>query len=778
MNFRRFLRRLAPKCIANAAVFLFVLLFFSPANLLATRWTGQGQTASWNDGENWESNSVPVPGLSAIFVFDAPAGNTFGFGGKEPFSAASLTFTENAGPFSFSAPSIVLGGSAGDDKTNGYILEDIFCAGSVINRSPNAQVLGSDVTLGWDTVFNASNANLVVSGSLTGASQKLTKEGPADLIISNGKIQLNSLDLKEGRVALVGSEATLQNLLGKNRQSALMVLNGSSLKTDAATPEKTLSLYARISLAGVDKTSGIPSRWDLSGDNLNVYGDPFSLAHGASITNAGAISLMMPLRETNTIDFALSGGSSVFCQGLTIGNTEKYSYKAASNLTFTITGTPLSEKRQTTLSAGGKRINVGFRADSSTRAHNNSLIVTDNARVVDVEQLTVSAGNGDNFNSAQFMEGAFLSCTGMSIGYWGNSNRVKFSGATTRASVGGGDIRIGHTQNWGEAHDNSLSISDGARVSNAGTIIIGQLKSSKGESDSGNFVRVQSGAWLESKGAVVSYAGTRNGLSTNNFMLVEGLDTVWNASASRIGIGYAAAGDSMGNTIYIKDGAIVTNASVVNVGVGSGRTSKGNRLILANGAKLFSTDAVQVGANDNRNKASESEDNSILVAGGKLGWTLWDFGGAGLYIGSATAWNANCKNNKFILGPGAQVKNVGALVIGRGDGNFKENALVLAGGMISAKSLTVREKNGIEVSLTPAGIKPILIETDVTFDYDTYILPTASPGMKSGKIPLLGWKGKAKHLDKLKLAKGVDKKKWTLEIQESNKRIFLDFKEN
>ncbi len=778
MNVNCFLRELDKPRVFIAGFFLFILALLSASDLRANLWTGQGKTTSWNDAGNWESNNVPTPGVSSAFIFDAPAGNSFGFGGKNPFAAGSLTFTETAGSFTFSAPGIVLGGSAADDKANGYILEDIFCPGAIVNSSKHAQILGSDVKLGWDTVFNASNANIIINGSLEGIGRRLTKEGSADLLISNGKVQLDSLEIKDGRVALIGSEAAIQNLVGKTRQSTLMLLNGSVLKTGSADTEKTLNLYATASLAGVDKTSGAPSLWDLSGNNLTVYGYPFSLTHGASLTNAGAISLMMPPSETNTINYSLSGGSSIFCQGLTIGSTEKQYYQTASNITFTITGTPPSEKRQTTLSAGGKPINVGLRFDGNAKAHNNSLLVKDNAHVVDVGQLAVSGGSGDSFNSSQFKEGAFLSCNGMSIGYWGNSNRVEFTGAATRASVGGGDVRIGHSQYWGEAHDNGLSISEGARVGDVGAIIIGQLRGQKGETDSGNFLSVKSGARLESKGALVSHAFARGGLSTNNFMIIEGPDTVWNASASRIGVGYAENGNSMGNSIFIMDGAIVTNASMVNVGVGSGRTSQSNRLILANGAKLFSTDVVQVGANGSSNKTIVSADNSILIVGGELGLTLWDLGGAALYIGSASGWNASCKHNKFILKSGAQVKNVGALIIGRGEGNFKENAIVLAGGMITAKSLSVNKQNGIEVALTPAGIKPILIETDVSFDSDTYVLPKASPSMKSGSFPLLGWKGKSKNLDKLKLAKGVDKNTWTLEIQEANKRIFLNFKAN
>ncbi len=760
-------------------VFFFSLLtIFHPFDLCANLWTGQGNSTSWNDPGNWESGEVPVPSVSTTFIFESPAGNKFGFGGTNPFGAGALIVSENAGQFSFTAPGIVLGGSAADDKVDGFILEDLFFNGSVVNQSKQALILGADVRLGWDTVINASNANVAISGSLDGTGRKLVKEGPADLLISNGQVTLSALDIKNGRVALVGSNATIQDSFGKSRKGELMLLNGSVLTTASSGTGKSISLFPTISMSGVNKTTGAPCKWDLSGDSLTLYGYPFTLSLGASITNTGALTIMMPPGETNRLNYSLAGGASISCTGLTIGSTEARYYQSASNITFTLMGTPLTEKRQTMLNLNGGNINVGLRIDGNARSRHNSLIVKDNARILNANLLTVPAGNGDSFNSAVFRDGAFLSCTGMSIGYLSVSNRVEVVGATTQVSVGGGDVRIGHTQYWGGTRDNGLSIREGATVSQVGKIVIGQGRSNKNENDSGNFLSLQSGARLESQSAIVSHAGSREGVSTNNYIRVEGVGTKWNASGGNIGVGYAESGNSHGNYILITDSALVTNAGPVSVGVASGRTSRGNRLILTNNAKIFSTALVQVGVNNNSNKNNESSDNSILVTGGESGTSLWDLGGAGLYIGSASGWNANSRDNKFILGPGSQIKNVGSLVIGRGEGNFKNNALVLAGGALTAKSLTITELNGIEVTLTSAGIKPLLIETDVTFDYDTTIFPKASPDAKSGSYPLLGWKGKSKNLDKLKLAKSVDKNKWYLEVQEDSKRMYLNYKAN
>jgi hypothetical protein len=478
---------------------------------------------------------------------------------------------------------------------------------------------------------------------------------------------------------------------------------------------------------------------------------------------------------TNGVEYTLADGASIYCRGLSIGCTDERYYRAASNMTFSIVGAPVAAKRQTTLDAGGQRINVGYAFDGKAVVRYNTLTVTDNARVVNADLLVVPGGGGGDFNTATLKGGAFLSCIGLSVGYIGISNRVDISGAGTQAALNSGIIRIGSYDGASPPRGNGLTIRDGAQVVDGDTIIIANSSGyAKGE-DSGNFLILKSGARLVSKSTIVSNVGAKDGMSSKNYMLVEGKGTYWNVSNDNIGVGYAGAGASTENFIGITDGATVTNVSGVIVGSAKGRKSSKNRMIVANGAKLFSSGSVHVGLNSNAGKGSEAEDNIVQIAGGELGNTVWNMGGGSLLIGSAGAWNAASKNNKFVLLPGSAVVNVGVLAIGRGEGDFKGNALVLAGGIITANSLAVSELNGIDVVLSPSGIKPILIDTDVKFDYDTFITPQAAAGAKSGRYPLLGWKGKATNLDKIKLAKGADKKRWTLEILEDQKKIYLNY---
>jgi len=213
------------------------------------------------------------------------------------------------------------------------------------------------------------------------------------------------------------------------------------------------------------------------------------------------------------------------------------------------------------------------------------------------------------------------------------------------------------------------------------------------------------------------------------------------------------------------------------VGAASGGEALGNRLAITNGARVFSSGPVLIGAVNRESKTLGATGNLILVSGGPMGPARWDLGGGALAVGAASAWNGISHGNRLVLQAGAQVVNAGPVQVGRGrDGNFKDNQIVLAGGLLMAGSLEVSERNGIAVELGPWEIKPILVEKDVVFEHGVTIDPKAHPGAKPGRHPLLGWKGKAEGLDRLKLVSGAAKNSWKLEIQEDQKRIYLHYK--
>lgn len=758
---------------------------FIPAILAASfagaqTWTGKGASTSWNDAVNWDAPAAPLPGLSAEFVFDGPAGNAFGFGGNEAFRAASLLFTPRAGKYSFTAPEIVIGGSAAEDEADGWILESIFAPGRVVNESSQTQTLNSDVRLGWDTTFFASNGNLVVNGKLDGADFALEKTGRGDLIVNEGATDLARLALKEGRLVLLGSSAAIRNHHGENPEAELVLLNGASLvsdRADAVNPESSLLIFSRISLSGVSKTTGQPCSWDLTGRSLRKYGGPFSLSHGASITNAGVLFLHTLRDQTNGVSYRVEGGSAIECKGLVIGATDKNRYKTSSRMHMTVKGNRVPGALQTRLDLGGGNLNVGYRDEGNTHSTQHSLTVTDGARIDNAGEFRVAGGMGDSGNTATFSNGAFLICQGMRVGQLGSSNRVDIAGAGTAVDLGEKALFVGTVANWGNPYGNAVRITDRAVVDRVGVVYVGRGAGWGESTDGDNVLTVDRGARLVSQGALIGCNGGRSERSAGNRIVIDGARTHWNASGERILIGNAGAGTSTENHLVVANGAVATNLSTVTVGAAAGGKSVGNRLTITNGVQVFSRGTVQVGAANRESKTLGATGNQILVAGGPMGTARWDLGGGALTVGAANAWNGIIHGNRLVLQAGAEVVNAGAVSIGRGrDGNYKDNQIVLAGGLLMADSLEVAERNGIGVELGPWNNKPILVEKDVTFEHGTFIDPKAHPGAKPGRHPLLGWKGKAEGLDRLKLVPGTAKNSWKLEIHDEQKKIYIVYR--
>ncbi len=756
---------------ASAVVFTAAL-----APCAAQTWTGGGASPSWNDAANWDVAAPPLPGLSATFTFDAAAGNAFGFGGAEPFRASSLRFTPKAGRFSITAPEIVLGGSADEDINDGWILEPIFTLGSVVNESTQTQTLNADVRLGWDTRFDASNGNIVVNGRLAGADFALVKTGGHDLIANGGAIDLDRADIKEGRLVLLGASGAIRSF-GLQSDAEIALLNGASLVSAPpadASPDAPLVVYPTVSLSGVSKATGAPCAWDLAGRPLRKVSGALTLAHGASLTNAGAIAIFSAPGQTNDIACRVEGGATLQAKGLVLGATESSELRFSRRIALTVAGTLVPGARQTTIDLGGSSLQVGARdGGGDTRSVRNSLTVTDGARIVNAGAFQVAGGKGDDFNTATFSGGATLACKGLRVGLLGSSNGVDVAGAGTALDLGDEPMTIGTANEWGNPHANAVVLRDRAAIDRCGEISVGRSGSWVENNDGDNSLHVASGARLTSQNVLIGVNGGRCKLSANNRMVVEGAGTFWNASGRGVLIGRAGSGISSANRLVVADGAVATNLGTVAVGVGNGGQSVGNMLAITNGAQVFSTGAVQIGVAGQSEKGLTVTSNVAVVQGGPMGPARWDLGGDTLAVGAASAWNGPSRGNRLLLKAGGQVVNAGDVTIGRGEGDFKDNQVVLAGGLLVARSLKVTDWNGIGVELGPWEQKPVLVEKDIAFGHDTFIDPKAHSGAKPGRHPLLAWKGKAEGLDRIKLAPGTARKSWKLEILEDQKRIYI-----
>ncbi|MCL1910566.1 MAG: hypothetical protein FWG05_06500, partial [Kiritimatiellaeota bacterium] len=504
-----------------------------------------------------------------------------------------------------------------------------------------------------------------------------------------------------------------------------------------------------------------------------------TMRNGALIKNVAAFNVHMPQDNTNRIEYTISGGSKLFCKGIIFGATWNQNYHHATNMIFTLRGVPGAKpENQTALDLGGGQFQLGKRHDGNCHANDLTLHITDGARVQNSSWLGITHEIGGVNNKILIDKDAQVSCGGFIIGGCGFTNLLEITGAGTVVNAGNGNLHIGdYKQKWGAAVANGARVSDGASLLGLGQIFIGRTRTEYGDSDHDNYLLVTGGAALQSKSAHISHAGpVKGGASYNNRLRVEGRGTSWDLCGGYILCGHAEEGPSVSNTVYIVDGAVVSNVVYSTVGSVLWSTSIGNRLILANGARIISKNEIKVGETISQHVHGLAEDNSILIAGGKLGAAIWDMGDGTLSIGTVLNQDSPSRGNKVILQPEGHIINAGAIVIGNGRGTRVGNALVLAGGSISGKSLHVSKDNGIEALVTKTGIKPILIEGDIAIEDGAYIYPRSSTGAaapSAGRHTVIAWKGNAPDIAKLKLHPKTDSRKWKLEIDNQNKRLIL-----
>ena len=771
------------KTAAIAAVAVFAAGGFGSGAAFAQEaspvWTGGSR--SWNDAKNWAGRAAPAPSKAIDFVFDSPAGNSFAF--STPFEAGGVIASTNAGAFSFKAPQIRIGGNIVDETADGWILEDVFKPGLVVNNSANPLTFSGETRLCWDSALDAAGGPIIIAGGIDGGGRALQKLGAGELRAEGGKISVKNVSIDAGRFALHGAAAEIASpeTFGKNSGAELLLADGATLAAGANAGRGGIEFAPRLEMRGTAKRGGGASVFDAGGNTLNLHSKSFSLRDGASITNAAEISVYMRAPDVSAIEGLAAGGAKISSPLFVLGNTSQGSLRFATNITMTLRGIPdASAKNQTTLDLGGSgRLVIGSRTEHNTRAEDVRMIVTDGARVENVRVIGVSPWRlGGHRNSLRIDKGAYVSGGVMIVGSTGVSNAVEISGAKTKAIVGGGDVFIGgYGDTWNGAAHNSLKLADGASLQVSGSVYIGRSSTNGDFSDHGNHLHVAGGASLKAKNITAGSQGHRKGGATsNNWARIEGRGTRWDADGGRLTVAYAEGGYFVANQALVMDGALITNISAVSIGVASSSSCASNRLVIANGARASTKGIVQIGVGTSNHLNIRAEGNTIQLAGGKDGPALWDMGGGELVIGHATGRTSSALNNKFILYPNSQATSAGAISIGRGIGPTSGNAIVLAGGGITAKSLYIAKNNGIDVTLTSAGIKPILIEGAVSFDdAGAKIIPTAMPGAQAGRYPLLGWKGEAKNIAKLSLDDNADKRKWKLEIDEANKRVFLVF---
>ncbi len=731
-------------------------------------WTG-GNGKDWEKKENWNNGRVPVKNsFGTDFVFTSANGTVFS-GIGDLIRAASFTFPTNCGKYVFEAGTIIFGGSMQESREDGYILEDVFRNGLVVNDSPHGQTFKGRSLFKHDTVIENNGGTLVFDGGLEGPDRSLTKKGPGDVIINGGKFSAAALVMDEGRIALNGCSAEVfhkNGISGDNKLSHVMVLNGSTL----SLPGDTGAFNIRPAMT----ISGKGASVDFGGHSVMAMTQPWTVADGM-ITNCSAFYVVMNSKApTNTV--TIGPGAKICTKGFVLGyaNQNEIRQGTASNLVLNVSGT---DKAPTVINLNGGNFEMG-RCIGRGKTEDLHALFSGHVSVNNAKSVIMPVNGGSKF-SLKITDGVKINSSGFKGCYNCRTGTVAVTGKDTVWDAGKETFGVVVAENTSaQSERNRVRIGERAAVRTEGqfNFLYRSGWKTADRDDTDNLLLVDSGAFIRSKGgSLISARCGGEGSVHDNSVLFRGNGTVWNAGGGNISLIYAADRSTSGNSVSVQDGAAITNVSDFSFAIGSGGGSSQNRLNIT-GASIYTRGRVTIAKNSKYHKRKGSDapvsSNVVVIAGRDGNAAVWDFGNNLLSIGSSDSSECPSTDNCFVVGRNAILKNAGNINIGteRVNGS-SQNFMELAGGQVEARNISVYGKCGIALDASKQ-IRPIRISENVVFGDDSLIsIKNHSKAGRDVKIlPVLMWKGRITGADKVKLAEGSSL--WELVIEENEKRIY------
>jgi len=309
---------------------LFVLAFAAllavPAAQAATvTWVGNTSNL-WNVAANWSTGAIPAngatllfgtPGTSGLAIVDDIPTLTVGGAGTD-----GIVFNSTSGVYSISktGTTLTLGSSAG-----GIAVKDTSLVLQTISSQLNYSG-GQTVQVGNTT--GAALSSLILSGSQTSGTPRLTKTGTGLLSLNSGTNTLGGLTINQGTVN-IGADNNLSTAgtAPATPTAGWLVLNGGALRTNLNVP---FAINANRGIALGDGTAG-------SGGTINAYASDGTAAYLKALTYNGVIA-----NNGGTNSLTKTG-----IQVLALGGANTYTGATKINqgqltLDFSATGAPTS----------------------------------------------------------------------------------------------------------------------------------------------------------------------------------------------------------------------------------------------------------------------------------------------------------------------------------------------------------------------------------------------------------------------------------------------------
>lgn len=766
---------------------------FSPMTISLDDAAGSGMTVRfpyWTRENNASAVITPVQAdalgdSSRIFFDAAPA--TDSQGNLPPWifiSGNGGDFAAYDGELGVHRASYAGGGSPAYIGANTSITESASC--SALKLGANLDLAGNILSM------NGEN-----SGIILGKNTKITDSAGGGLIeYGNSSLYIfadegSSASLKvllsgTGKVFQLGSgtvsySGDLLPSSGLNMQSGMASV---SFMSDSQLRTSVYGLGALL-LTGnsVSNTVDIKDA-DWTTGRLFLENGRYVLS-GGKITNAGKLELgpyFSSMSRKASARLELLDGAILRQSGngvITIGQTDiGGDFHAYSNAVL-VAGTSTSTGEPSALECGGNDIRIGTIGNNAKKARWNSLIVEDGGVVTNAGSISLAYSQGGDLGTMIIRGGGKVYSdgnAGIGGGYGvanggGNTNRVYVTGEGSFWSVGN-RLYVGTTGGGNTAIGNSLTISDGAVVTNVSIVGVGFKLAGSGSAVKNNSLVIENGGKLYSSGEIRIGSGYTAAASSNT-AVISGQGSLWDAGGATLYINYGNQGEAYYNSLVLTNGAVVSNVSGIYVGYPHASQAHCGSMYILDGSILRSGSGnVVIGRGTGPNQPNPSNTNIVRIAGGPLGDSAWTLESADVMVGYSASATAKCSatNNVLRVERGGHITGVKNLKIGNRPGYTGLNALELAGGSVSAVSMTVSQGNMISVDLGPDGIEPVTLSGSAVFEEDTYVAPRFHDGDNCGTYTLVS-AAAIEGGENLRLLPGTDEGLWTLVVSSTEVKL-------
>ena len=533
--------------------------------------------------------------------------------------------------------------------------------------TPFAVILTNNGTAGTLVLDNAGNpAQINQSSASAGDTIAVPVQLAAGLVVSNASatkaLTISGIISGIGNIVIQTSTLTLAPMtdyvLAKN------ISGGGSLVKDG------------------------PSTLTLTGTNSIIFNGNSGLTGGGALVLSGGIF-------SNLVASSATAANKYFPFG-SAGNTFVVSNGAAyyASVQTADTDAQFNQPANTVVVTGLNSLwNHGSNRFDMASA-GNTVVISEGAVVTNASRVWVGGASGANSNSLTISNGGRLltgyagalggyvglSCSSSTLTIGGTNS---ITGAPATMDTGGYSLTVGSGAGCGY---NSLVVSAGGVLTNAASITLGASSASFN-----SLVITNGGQVFESTQGYIGSSGPSNTCWVGGTDPNTGMPSLWSLPNSLL-----IGGATVGNTMTVTAGGVVTNVANSGAVVGYGTGGHYSTLVISNNARLYVAaggvnvgNAATIGNQLLLNNAllksvgqnfigNTGSNNSLVVTANGV----WDASANAIFIGSSTGAAGAGASNRVMVTAGGVITNVSSygVEVGAAPGSHDNSLTITNGG--------------------------------------------------------------------------------------------------